>query len=678
MRHFGLGCILLSTALSSSAVSLGRQSGAAVIGRPLDIRVQATLAPGENIGEQCIWTEVLYGDSVVNPGNVVNTPIAGASDVGASIRIQVNQPVNEPIVTVQVQAGCSSPFSRRYVLLADLVAESSSGALPVAPPVAAPIPAIGTPAARNTAPTTASGQGSGSVASATGAAAARAPARAAPRSVVRRPEQPAPAPRLQLEPVDLSLAIDRDPVLRLSLSLLSEPASSEEVRQAASQLWKAINAAPEDVLRDAQKLAVLEAESKGLREQEAQDKARIQALQAELDQSQWQRYAVWGLALLLLVALLLLAWLLRRRQTMVVREARKPDDKKPAPPKKKDKDKAWWAEAQAGDDIPVAPAGAKVAPTLGAKVGGSGLDLDLDLGADDGYQSLTAQSAASWAPQDRKEFAPSMLAASRSVATEELFDVQQQADFFVSLGEHEQAIGVLRSHLIDSAEPSPLAYLDLFRLYHQLGRRVEYDRLREDFNQHFNADAPPFDQYAEENRGLETYEAAFSRIQALWPQPRVLDVIEQSIFRESEDGESEGEVFGLEAYRELLLLYAIAKDVAKREEVASVPGSDFQHTAIRPLKAGAATGGVSVNMGRETQPMDVVPPASPRLGLDVDLDELSENAAFEASLPEVSLPVEPTAKPPAPASHDPLPEGNLIDFEVLDFTPPESLDDKKA
>ncbi|OGB76169.1 MAG: hypothetical protein A2496_13575 [Burkholderiales bacterium RIFOXYC12_FULL_60_6] len=257
----------------------------------------------------------------------------------------------------------------------------------------------------------------------------------------------------------------------------------------------------------------------------------------------------------------------------------------------------------------------------------------------------------------------------------QLRDRQQQADFFVSLGENEQAIQVLKNHLADSQEPSALAYLDLFKLYYKLGRRDDYTRLREDFNRLFNAGAPPFDQYSDESRGLETYEGAFSRIQALWPQPKVLDVIERSIFREQ--GDADAEVFDLEAYRELLLLHAIAKDMIKRDGAESRPSEDFQHTAIKPLKAAgnqalAAAVAASVVAGRETQPMDVIPLASPRLGLDVDLDELVEISAFEASLPEVPAPVQPTAKPaPAPGASRDLDVGNLIDFEMLDFMPPD-------
>ena len=69
--------------------------------------------------------------------------------------------------------------------------------------------------------------------------------------------------------------------------------------------------------------------------------------------------------------------------------------------------------------------------------------------------------------------------------------------------------------------------------------------------------------------------------------------------------------------------------------------------------------------------MDAMPPASPRLGLDVDLTELDAYSEFEASLPEVATPVEPTSRPLSrTASSKNGPASNMIDFELLDFVPP--------
>jgi hypothetical protein len=593
------------------------------------------------------------------------------------VRIQTTVPVNEPIVSVLIKAGCASPFSRRYVLLADYVSDpvasaqevQSSPVAAAAVPAAQALPALPAPSAGSARPTTRVADEPARPAL-SGTQGGSAPARATapttqPRSVVRKPPVQASdnTPRLQLDPVDVSLAIERDPVLRLSLSLLSEPTSNEQERAAAAQLWKALNASPEDILRDAQKLAVLEAESKGLREQEARNKASMLEMESRLEQSRFMTWVAYALGGLLLLALGALAWLSRRKAQEAGAGAASKD---------------WWAAGAA--KAPVAAG----APT-GAGTATQGVDIDVDLDDESGldelrpYDGSAEQDGSALNPNDRRDFRASQMGVSRSVATEELFDVQQQSDFFVSLGEFDQAIGVLKTHLSESQEPSALAYLDLFKLYHRTGRRDDYEKLRQDFNHQFNAGAPPFDQYSDSSQGLEAYETAFGRIQALWPQPKVLDVIEKSIFRDASDPESE--VFDLEAYRELLLLHALAKEVIKRD--AGAPASDFQHTAIRPLKAAgpksaAAASAVAASADRATVPQDDVPHASPRLGLDVDLDALQEASAFEASLPEVAVPVEPSAKPVPPPGLPPLdeqPAGNLIDFEVLDFMPPDDVAD---
>jgi hypothetical protein len=710
VRKYWTGCILLSTALSSSAVTLGRHSGAAMIGRPLDVRVQVLLAPGEDLTNLCIQTDVFYGDTQVSANLVRTSPQRTTPDVEPSVRVQSSLPVNEPFVTLYVKAGCGTQFTRRFVLLADLVNEPLTASVPssanptpaagasvepsalprvAAAPVAPSSPAVSSGAAT---PASDTSRPRSAAPARTGTPASRAP------SVVRRaaPKPPAaPAvPRLQLDPIDLTTGIERDPTLKLSPLLLSEPSSSEETRTAAAQLWKSINATPEEILRDAQKLAALESEVAKLREEQSRAQAALGELNTQLEQSQAQRFQNWlvyllGACLLLALLAVLLVW--RRRQEVVVQGS--------------EASRAWWApeDEEPTQRVPLtgneAAASSDMAP-LSPKGDSVDVDLDFDLDQDSSFDSLkdhpgqpavthpmpvAPQGEGAIAARDRREFSTSAMGVSRSVATEELFDVQQQADFFVSLGEDEQAIQVLKDHLTESHEPSALTYLDLFHIYHRLGRRLDYENLREEFNHVFNAGAPPFDSYSQRGLGLESYETAFSRIQALWPQPRVLDLIEQSIFRDATD--SSTEVFDLEAYRELLMLHAIAKDLIQRDSSPVRTSGDFQHTAMQPLKAAGKSAPVvamppATAADRQlTQPMALndIPPASSRLGIDIDLDDLSGVARFEASLPEVGVAVEASAKPTQPADFDIRPgEDNLIDFEVVDFDPPpDSADEGK-
>lgn len=637
VRQILVGSILLSTVLGGSAATLGRYSGAVVIGRPLDIRVQVIADTSEDLGAQCVQAEVFFGDNPLGGASVRTSTQRNALDAEASVRVQTTVPVNEPIVSVVVRTGCSTPFARRYVMLADPMSEPATVSLPHTEPW----PVVPAPAASHPLPVAAAGTPA---------------ARSKPVSAVRR--KPAPAkdatPRLQLDPVEISPALERDPGLKLSYSLLSEPTHNARERAATVPLWKALNASPEDILHDAHRLSVLEAEIKALRDQAARSTAALQDLQAQVDQRRYMTWLAYALGGLLAASLASLYWLWKHKSTASGAVATD-----------------WWTMGVT--KAAPAPEVATVKSKRKSKIRSKklDLDLDLDLGGESGMDALHVDARESGvAPlsmADRRDFPSSHIGGSRSVATEELFDVQQQSDFFVSLGEFEQAIGVLKTHISESQETSALAYLDLFKLYHRLGRRDEYEQLRAEFNPRFNAGAPPFEAYKEGGgRGLESYEAAFSRIQALWPQPRVLDVIENSIFRDAADPSVE--VFDLEAYQELLLLHAMAKDMIKRD--AAGGSSDFQHTSIRPLKASGVRGAAI------TQPMDPIPHASPWLGLDVDLDALQEACAFEASLPDVARPVEPTAKttpPPAGPAAEGVSVRHLIDFEVQDFVSSEEI-----
>jgi hypothetical protein len=678
VRQFWIGGILLSTALSSSAITLGRYSGAAVLGRPLDIRIQAMLAPGELVADICVSADVLYGETKLSPVAVRATLQRAAPDAQASVRIQSSLAIDEPVVSILVRAGCTAPFTRQYVLLADPSRElarpattSPAGGGPAVPrlPLAEQSPAVAAQIGAAVAPTGSPLAGvQRPVRERTKVPASSSANRAS--SVVRKPAaarpMPAAAPRLELDAIDLSLAIERDPVLKLSPILLSEPTSSEEARIAASRLWQAINASPEDILRDAGRLEAMTAEVASLRESQAGSQTTISELTSRLEHSRYWQWMVAALSALLALALLAMFWMWRQQKT----RARFADDK------------AWWNQEEAVKPVAVR---SSVLPRSAAASAAHHLDLDLTLPAASSRptprpRSRTAEPGDSRQTDqestpllqaaDQVEFASSR-APSRSVATEELFDVQLQADFFISLGQDEQAIKVLCEHIAESQVPSALTYLDLLKIYHRLGREDEYERLRADFNGLFNAGAPAFERFSDEGRGLEHYEHALGRIQALWLDPRVLDVIEQSIFRAA-DG-PEAEVFDLEAYRELLLLYAMAKEMIERKAVDGESPRDFESTRVQALAATARRGAarsIDSVFGGNTMPMDQQPPASPNLGLDVNLDDLSELSAFEASLPELDLALEPTAQAVRRVA-GPGSGFSLTQLETLDFTPPD-------
>lgn len=183
------------------------------------------------------------------------------------------------------------------------------------------------------------------------------------------------------------------------------------------------------------------------------------------------------------------------------------------------------------------------------------------------------------------------LGVSRVVAAEELFDIQEQADFFLSLGQPDQAVEVLKNHITDNVETSALAYMDLFNIYHKTNRKNDYAELREEFNRVFNAQVPWFDAYGAQSNGLEDFPQVLRPIQASWARPHeAQDVIEESIFRQPEQDQT----LDMAAYRELMLLYALAKELSRPDAAYSMlPIS----TQTSPLAGQSSGESANVDLG---------------------------------------------------------------------------------
>lgn len=227
---------------------------------------------------------------------------------------------------------------------------------------------------------------------------------------------------------------------------------------------------------------------------------------------------------------------------------------------------------------------------------------------------------------------------------EAIFDLQQQAEFFVSVGENEQAIGVMKKHIAENDTSSPLAYLELLRLYHSLGRTEDFSQLRAEFHQHFNAQVPAFAQFHQAGRSLLSYTETLAQIEAQWSQQEVLQALERCLFQRSETMP----VFDLNAYDDLMLLYAIAQTTPAharglpppRERTTPLKDEVDAMEAIDEIQAAVPAVLPSSAPVLAAEPMLVaVPPAPQDAGLS--MDDFSW-------LPGQSL--ETAANPPAPAS----------------------------
>lgn len=110
---------LLAAAAQAHALTLGAAQGQVVIGRPLELIVMAGAGESFTAAEHCLQAEVHYGDSRLPAAVVTLTALATDESGTSRWRVRANQPVNEPIVTLQMRLGCSSSYTRSYALLAD-------------------------------------------------------------------------------------------------------------------------------------------------------------------------------------------------------------------------------------------------------------------------------------------------------------------------------------------------------------------------------------------------------------------------------------------------------------------------------------------------------------------------------------------------------------------------------
>ncbi|CAN7291790.1 type IV pilus assembly protein FimV [Acidovorax sp. LjRoot117] len=699
IRNTVLGAGLWVVAAGAGALSLGSSRGTVVLGAPLDVSFEVQPDAGSDVASSCVSAQVRAGDTPIGDARVRITPLPDMRGRPPGVRVQANVAIDEPVLTVTLSAGCSSKISRTYTFLSELPASVARSTAPVdvsrlssATPGSADVPrsAAGTSAATGMGTgTTAQRAPAGSAPAAlpgdTPAAPARPPAAAASRPVPRaaannaaparsaqRPPaaaaaaaapKPAERSRLVVEPLDLWL--DRPVALRSSPELLVTPSDQPSAQRAqAAAVWKSLNAQPEDINQDADRLKALEADMATLRAQASRDRASAAQAQQQLEQVQEERFpalVVYVLGGLLAAALLLVAWVLVRMRTRSEKAIRDWRDSVAAlggrDPALAARDEALGLRPHPGDTwlppdttpspVPqAAPAAAPAAQGAGRSSGAAPLAPSMaDTQASPSPTAPAPASTAATAAAAAAASASASRAALHIVSPEELFDIQQQAEFFISVGEHQQAIEVLKKHIDERGDVSPLAYLELLRLYHTLSRVEEFAQLRKQFMQSFNAQVPEFTGFHRTGRMLYHYTDALAEIEAEWTSPSVLVLLEKYLFRR--DGVGAIEPFDMAAYDELLLLLAIAQTTP-----ASARGDDGPRKRTTPLAPDRIDAVVmpepSAPPPRPAAPQDDLPLDSLAASLEFDFDE-SLRTPRAVQTPEPPAATRPPMAPPGVA-----------------------------
>ncbi|AOG24062.1 hypothetical protein BSY15_3024 [Acidovorax sp. RAC01] len=668
-------------AAGASALSLGGSRGQVTIGAPVDLAFEIQPDAGTDVAGSCVTAQVVAGETPLGDARVRVTPIPESRGRPPAVRVQTTVVVDEPVLSVTLSAGCSGRTVRTYTFLSELpsLAPRTGAPVDVARLAQAVVQGVGPGPVRPS---------PGPVAAETGAPAASAPGRRAPAKpnasdsarppvaalAPGRPVKPkaapsvvkAPASRLVVEPLDTWL--DSPVVLRSAplLSITPDEQPSAQRAQAAA-LWKTLNIQPGDIDPDAERAKVLEgdlATAKAQAERERVSAAQLQEQLAQVENERFSPTVVYALAGLLALALVFAAWAvvrLRKASERAVkswrdsvalgsRESIEAHDAAagPAAPRPYD----TWPSSETQPATGPASERGDLGVTIPPALGPASAPVPL--------QPPTADPAP-------KAPLPAPAPALHIVNPEELFDIQQQAEFFVSVGEHQQAIEVLKHHIAEHRKTSPLAYLELLRLYHTLSRVDEFAQLRTQFMQWFNAQVPDFAAFSRAGRVLEHYTDALAEIEAQWTSPTVLELLESYLFRE--EGGATVAPFDLAAYDDLLLLLSVAQTTPASARGAPPPRQ--RTTPMAPLRsesavfsgalpssAGAGGAGAGVD-----SPRDLL--AS---GIDFDFDSLPGGLDLES--PEAKpFPVDSLAVPLDLDLSD-EPHLTLSDLPAVPVTPP--------
>jgi hypothetical protein len=612
--------VLLAVAANpAAALSLGRVSAAPVLNAPLAATVPVALSSDETLDSECVRAEVFVGEDRLAP-SLVRTELAG-SGTQRQIRVRTTTRLVEPIVSIFIEAGCQSRVSRRYTLLVDPLSPQGTepAPLPVQPPVQAEPMLPVQPAS-----------------------AARGAANATPRSVVRRGDtgnystrpanadaaQATPARPLARKPTPIrARALVPEVKPKLTLDIATEFAEGSTF-QLARELAVSTQESADDarraelrVLRDAlvaelegkaepgslaRKIAELEQSNQALAAQLNTAKAQAATEKAVREMLERERYSPWvvyALSSALLAALAAFAWFVLRRR--IDRSVSSPFLTDGPPPGQSAQYTADMAEA--------APQSVRRSDVIEQAIEEGFVDPEtLVRPGKPGGAFVNTQ------PQLRTVQPRASLSVSELVAVSEVADISQEAEFFIEIGEYQRAIDLLEQHIGPEYEITPVPQLYLFDLYRRTGKRAEYEKLHAEFTRKYNAHVPRWaDDPALNRRELLDYERALEHICRVWPSTDITYELE-ALLVDDTNGQRLG--FDLPAYRDIIFLYGIAKQLSLDDE-------EFDVGLPASRVSAQGSGGDAVDFELPEASTDVSLAYDRALAVDLDFDAFAKGAS---------------------------------------------------
>ena len=623
----GVFAALLLSATHGFALTLGRVHGAAILGSPLDVTVGLQLAPDDELSAACFDAVVLYGDTPLERSRINIQLQPGSQPDLQMVRVTADARLDEAVVRLTLRTSCNPRTSRSYTLLSEV---ASDAVQPVPARTSPPVSVAATPTEQ-------------------AAASAAKPAIQAPATAAAVP--------VAKKPARSTLKLVAAPVAPVAKTANLNAAVLEDLQHRVDEIakWQANSVSAEDIQKGEARAKAMEADIRGLQAVTAKNQKNIQMVADALENSNSRSYTdilFYGLGAVLLLSLGGLVFVATRKRTAG-------GDAAP-----------WWSGQEDRSPRGAASAVAMAKATVPAPLAAADsmpAALAPEMGDLHEPPTATPTGPGSVAPKvaepvavaapvsapaprglaARLDFAHSGAGNLKSINTKEMLDVRQQAEFFMALGQHDEAVLLLESNIKDSSEYNPLVFLDLLKIFHTLGRRSEFEHYRKEFNEQFTGRIPPYADFLSEGNALDVYEDICQQISVLWPNAYAVDFIEQCMVRLPDDDPEQG--VDLAAFKDLLLLYGVLKRLDLDYDSNLAPFSTSRSEPTQNGSVNAALGTAA------TMPLPVAADSQTampsHLGLDLDLD-LDLGMEEEPAKPEES--------------------NNLIDFDMSAY-----MDQKK-
>ncbi|MFG6428529.1 FimV family protein [Roseateles sp. LYH14W] len=515
----------------AQALGLGRPQIHSALGKPLDASIPLTLAEGEQLTDACVRAEVSAGEARV-PAGLLQMRVEGEPGQ-QRIRLQSLVRVDEPALRITLALGCPLRLTREFNAFID---PPDSGA---AVPAPAPLPQT---AVLEAAPRPTAEAANPPPAPPLRPRARPKPRPSGPRLVLERPEVlVAEAPR-PVTPAASAPEVELTPELEAQITLLEQTVAQLRAELEARQLAEAAAAAS---------AAIPQAPSQAA----APAPVRVARTSPLRDPMTW--LLTLGLSLLAGAAAFYGS---RWRDERARREL------------------AYWRALHAAEGAAPAPVAARpfASPGMAPPVVAAAAALP-----DEGQHQATRPQPRpmAWPPaplpapaapaaplplsMQATQAMPLQAAAAPVLSQEltvadELLDLQQQVDFLQLLGQHEAAADLLANRLT-RGNAGAMPFLMLMELCQQRGEPDLFAELVKQFEPRFRAPAPAWSQSLSRGRPLDTSPSVIAHLQVVWSDPSAaMQMLRELLASGAGPGVPH---FELPAYRDLLTLYSVARDL---------------------------------------------------------------------------------------------------------------------